>query len=143
MTEFVTAPRFVTPNDYFNYTGQDLNKILRANENDSNKANLFLKNVEEDLMFRVDHLSFRLYRWENLTDYQLECLRRAIIKQAEYVIRNSDIMTDSGYDVEKGKIISRSELEEIALCVPAKDALQACGLLNHVIMNYRRYPRSL
>ncbi len=143
MTEFTTAPKFVTPDDFFNYTGRSLDAILQPNENESNKSNLFLKNVEEDLMFRVDHLSFRVYRWDNLTDYQLNCLKRAIIKQAEYVLRNGDLMTDSGYDIEKGKVITRAEIEEIGLCVPATDALQSCGLLNRVIKNYHRYPRSI
>ena len=143
MTEFTTAPKFVTPDDFFNYTGRSLDAILQPNENESNKSNLFLKNVEEDLMFRVDHLSFRVYRWDNLTDYQLNCLKRAIIKQAEYVLRNGDLMTDSGYDIEKGKVITRAEIEESGLCVPVTDALQSCGLLNRVIENYYRYPRSI
>ena len=143
MTEFTTAPKFVTPDDFFNYTGRSLDAILQPNENESNKSNLFLKNVEEDLMFRIDHLSFRVYKWDNLTEYQLSCLKRAIIKQAEYVLRNGDLMTDSGYDIEKGKVITRAEIEEIGLCVPATDALQSCGLLNRVIKNYYRYPRSI
>lgn len=143
MTEFTTAPKFVTPDDFFNYTGRSLDAVLQPNENESNKSNLFLKNIEEDLMFRVDHLSFRVYKWDNLTEYQLSCLKRAIIKQAEYVLRNGDLMTDSGYDIEKGKVITRAEIEEIELCVPATDALQSCGLLNRVIKNYHRYPRSI
>ena len=143
MTEFGTSPKFVTPDDFFNYTGRDLRAILKPNDNISNSAELFLKNIEDDLMFRVDKLSFRLYPWDNLCQYQLDCMKRAVIKQAEYVLRNSDIMTDSGYDIEKGRIISRAELEEIALCPATIDALNACGLLNHVIRNHPRFPRTI
>ena len=61
MTEFETSPKFVTPDDFFNYTGRDLRAILKPNDNISNSAELFFKNIEDDLMFRVDKLSFRLY----------------------------------------------------------------------------------
>ena len=107
MTEFNTSPRFVTADDYFNYTGKDLNAELQSN----------------------DHLP----------KYQADCFRRAIIQQAYYVLRNSELSSDSGYDLEKGVIIPRATLEEIMLSPAAKDTLISCGLLNHVIRNRRRY----
>lgn len=139
MTEFNTSPRFVTADDYFNYTGKDLNAELQSNENESNKADLFLKNIEDELMARIDRISFRVYDYDNLPKYQAECFRRAIIQQAYYVLRNSELSSDSGYDLEKGVIIPRATLEEIMLSPAAKDTLISCGLLNHVIRNRRRY----
>ena len=99
MTEFNTSPRFVTSDDYFNYTGKDLNAELQSNENESNKADLFLKNIEDELMARIDRISFRVYDYDNLPKYQADCFRRAIIQQAYYVIRNSELSNDSEYDL--------------------------------------------
>lgn len=136
-----TTAKFICPEDYFNYTGQDLRAILNPNNNISNQADIFLMNVEEYLMARIDKISFRLYDWDNLSEFQIHCLQIAIIKQAEYILRNSDIFTDSGYDPEKGVVISRQQLETIQICSASIDELVRCGLLNHVIRNRQRFVR--
>lgn len=134
-----TKAIFVSPEDYLNYTGQDLNAIMNPNQNVSNQADIFLMNIEEYLMARIDKMSFRLYDWDKLSDFQIRCLQIAIIKQAEYILRNSDIFTDSGYDPEKGVVIGRQQLEQIQLCPASVDELYRCGLLNHVIRNRPRF----
>ena len=134
-----TEPRFVKIDDYFNYTGKNLSEMLQLNANESNQANIFLKNVESDLMSRVDAISFRIYPWEHLSPFQLECLQEAIILQADYVIRNGDMMSDSGYEPERGFVASMDRIQEVALSPKSKDRLIKCGLLNHVIKNRRRF----
>lgn len=134
-----TTPRFVTPSDFFNYTGKDLNAELQDNDNNSNKANIFLMQIEDRLLARIDNASFRVYSWDNLSDFQKECLQKAIITEAQYILRNSDLFTDSGYDLEKGEIISIEKLQKISICKSAIDFLQQCGLYNHVIMNRHRW----
>ncbi|WP_281512259.1 hypothetical protein [Mammaliicoccus vitulinus] len=133
-----TEPIFVKPSDFNNYTGKDINLLLHSNSNESNKANLFFVAIEDKLLSRIDMMSFRLSKWENLSPYQLECLQKAIIYQAEYVLRNSDLSTDSGYDVGEGEKIDYDKLQKIAICGASIDILTVCGLINHVIQNRRR-----
>lgn len=138
-TKLRTTPRFVTPSDFENYTGHNLSYLLKANENESNKANLFLMDIEECLLARIDATSFRVTQWDRLTGFQLESLQKAIIKQAEYILRNSDLFTDSGYDLEKGQLIPFEELQKIAICRTSIDYLKNCGLFNQVISNKNRF----
>lgn len=136
-----TEPRFVKSSDYENYTGRSLNAELKANQNESNKANLFLMQIEDMLLARIDKVSFRLYDWNCLSEFQKECLQKAIIVEVEYIIRNSNLFTDSGYDPERGEIIDINKLQNIAICPTAIDFLSNCGLYNHVIKNRYRFLR--
>ena len=132
-------PRFVTASDFYNYTGKELNALLKVNNNSSNVANIFLMQVEDRLLARLDVISCRTTDWGNLTDYQMESLQKAIITQAEYILRNSDLFTDSGYDLEKGEVISFEKLQNITICKSAIDFLYGCGLYSHVMINRNRY----
>lgn len=134
-----TTPIFVKPSDFENYTGKNLMRLLKIDDNSSNKADLFLMQVEDRLLARIDATSFRTTNWNCLTEFQLESLQKAIIVQAEYIIRNSDLFTDSGYDLEKGQIISPEELNKIVICNTAIDFLRNCGLFNHVISGGRYF----
>jgi len=136
-----TEAYFVKPDDFFNYTGRDLNAELQINGNLSNAANIFLMQIEDRLLARIDMMSFRIHRWDQLSDYQKESLQKAIIVEAEYIIRNSDLFTDSGYDLEKGEVISSAKLRDIEICRASLDLLRKCGLLNQVIQNRYRWNR--
>ena len=139
MTKLKTTPRFVAPSDFENYTGKNLNLLLKSNSNESNKANIFLKEIEDCLFARLDNDSFRTTDWNRLTDLQLESVQIAIIKQAEYILRNSDLFTDSGYDLEKGEVMNFDKIRNISVCSTSRDLLFNCGLYSHVISNrYRR-----
>ena len=136
-----TEPRFVRPSDYENYTGNNLNRLLNIDSASENIANKFLLRVEDTLLARIDEISYRVQHWEDLTGFQKENLQKAIIEQASYIIRNSDIFTDSGYDLEKGQIIDNSKLYELEICRISKTYLRNCGLLNQTIQNRRRFNR--
>lgn len=138
-----TEPRFVTPADFFNYWGVDLNFLLKNQANISNKANIFLMLVEDRLMNWIDTNTFRNVKWEDLTPFQLENLQLAILTQAMYVYRNSDISLDSGYDPEKGIIAPKEQLNKIVICEAAIDFLRSAGLFNLTISNKRRRTRFL
>lgn len=132
--------KFVTPDDYNNFFGQNLNAMLKIKDNTSNVANIFLMHVENKVLERIDSTSFRVENWDRLSELQLEKLQQAILYQAEYVIRNGDIFSDSGYDLEKGEVISIEKLQKIAICRTSIDFLKNAGLFNQVIKNRRRYP---
>jgi hypothetical protein len=108
---------------------------LQVNDNESNKVDLFLMYIEDTMLDRVDATGFRIYDYNHLTPYQKEQLQRALIYQTDYIIRNGDLFTDSGYDVDKGFIADYSKIQQIALCRPAIDALLNSGIYNHKIKN--------
>lgn len=137
--EIRTTPRFVTPEDFLNRYGIDLNKRLKDDDNPSNKANCFLLNIEERLMSWIDKTSFRNYNWENLEPYQLEHWCNAILLQAKYVLRNGDLSTDSGYDIDGGVIASREQINSIEIAQPVIDELARGSLMNHIVENRTRY----
>lgn len=139
-----TSARFVTPSDFLVYTGINLEAELKDETSmvDSNKADRFLMRVEDRLLTWVDSNTWRRFRWEDLYGEQKEALQKAILLQALYVFRNSDISTDSGYDVQRGKIISKQDLKDIEICDASIDMLKSHGLYNHVMSNHRRYNRT-
>lgn len=138
-----THAMFVTPADFKNYYGLDLEAELKEDgaELDSNRAASFLMRVEDRLLSWIDANTWRNRRWECISPNQKEHLQKAIIIQAMYVFRNSDISLDSGYDPQRGKIIDKIDLQRIEICDAALDQLKTCGLYNHVMKNHYRWPR--
>ena len=134
-----TKPRFVTKDDFFNYTTIDLDDALNVKDKSSNLANLFLMRTEDRLINFIDAETYRIFSWDSLNARQKENLQKAIIEQAEYILRNSDLFTDSGYDPEKGIITDSSKLYEISICKTAINYLKNAGLYNKVIINRRRF----
>lgn len=138
-----TEPRFVSSDDFRNYWGVDLNAELRDNDNVSNKANIFLMIVEDRVMSWIDANTFRNVPWEKLSAFQLEEFQKAILTQAMYMFRNSDISLDSGYDPEKGIIASKEDLDKITISQSVINFLKTAGLCNYNISNRRRKTRFL
>ena len=147
-------PQFVSPEDFLNYWGVDLNSKLKSNSNDSNKANIFLKRVEDRLMSWIDANTFRIISWDILRgDYnkyrddkereiaekQKDAWRLAILTQAMYIFKNSEIGLDSGYDPEKGIVAKKDDLSAIEICQSAIDYIKVAGLYNHVVTNRIRH----
>lgn len=133
-------PKFVTPDDFENYWGINLNAELKG-DNYSNKADKFLLRIENRLMNWLNANTFRICDWDNLTDFQLENLQLAILEQAMYVYKNSDLALDSGYDPDSGIIADYEKINSIAICQPAIDYLKTAGLFNLRVRNKRRYTR--
>lgn len=135
-----TEARFVTPDDFENYWGTNLNSLLKG-KNYSSKAEIFLKVVEDRLLNWIDANTFRVTQWDELTDFQIEQLQLAILTQAMYVFRNSDISLDSGYDPDSGIVADRGTLSGLVVSQAALDFLKTAGLYNHRIRNRRRFTR--
>lgn len=138
-----TEAQFVTPMDFYNYYGIDLNSMLKVNNNTSNKSNIFLARVESRLMSWIDSHSYRNIEWDDLEGKRLELFQEAILIQAMYIYRNSDISMDSGYDPEKGIVATREELEKIEISRATLDCLINAGLFNLQIQNRFRTITSL
>lgn len=146
-------PQFVSTSDFYNYWGVDLNEQLARTGNPSNFANMFLRRVEDRIMNWIDSNTFRLYSWDTYKDsyncgneikqkyinIQKDYFRKAILEQAMYVFKNSDIGQDSGYDPERGIVASQEDLQSIEICRPCINFLKNAGLYNHVMKNRNRY----
>lgn len=134
-----TEPRFVKPADYFNYHGVNLDEELQTSANESNKSNIFLMKLEDKLINTMDFTACRVQSLNHLSEYQKECLQKGILTQAEYVLRNGDISTDSGYDLDKGTITSMDNLIKIKICPSAYEFLMNSGIWSRVFVNRPRY----
>jgi hypothetical protein len=134
-------PQFISPDDFENYWGINLREKLKDNSNSSNKANIFLKRVELRVINWIDSNTFRVTSWDNLTDFQLEHFRIALLEQAMYIYRNSDLALDSAYDPEKGFVAENGKLKAIEICEPCLRELKLAGLYNLNILNRNRYTK--
>ena len=132
-------PEFVTKEDFKSMWGVDLDSTLRGD--DAQKSNVFLARIERQLKAYIDEGSFRQYHWDEIKLNQkwLEALQTAILTQAYYVYRNSDISTDSGYDPDKGVIAPKQTLEAIKVCPEAITYLKNAGLFSQTMQNHRRH----
>ena len=136
--EFKT--KYITLDEFKEYTGIDLELQLKSDDNPSNTANAFLLRIENRLASYLDARFYRKVDFEfpKFTNYQKEHYKLALLEQAMYVFRNGDISTDSGYDPEKGVIIKNDEKQDLIISPNAKDNLILCGLWCRKIKNRAR-----
>ena len=145
-------PQYVSTDDFLNYWGIDLKEKLNKGANTSNFADMFLRRIEDRLMTWIDKTTFRIYSWDIYKDdykcgdeYKQKAIdeskdywKKAILEQAMYVFKNSDIGQDSGYDPEKGIVAPEYDLQAIEICRPCINFLISAGLYNHVMRNRPR-----
>ena len=122
--------KYITADEFREYTGVDLEAELRDTSNPSNKVNAFLKRIEDRMeVFMNTHFFKNVQEeWPCFTDFQKEHYKLALIEQAYYVFKNGDIYSDSGYDPDKGIVASKHALSEITIAPAAKDHLRMTGL---------------
>lgn len=136
-----TKPRFITPNDYFSYWGENIDSYLEDGSNISNQAELFLLHVENDLLAYIDANTYRVTRLDRLSPFQLEQWKLALLYQAKYRLKNGDTGMDPGYDVESGIIADKKTLNTIKVSDTVIEYLKRAGLWNQNIKNRRRFMR--
>jgi hypothetical protein len=121
-------PKYVTKDDFRNFTGIDLDLELRDKDDTSNKSNIFISQIENWCETYIQYHSAQKIEYTSLTTEQQEHFKRGILYQMEYVIRNSDISTDSGYNPESGPVTDINYLERIALSNNAKMEFHMAGV---------------
>lgn len=99
------------------------------------------------LLVRVENrlsafLNSKFYRniereYPEFTDYQKEHYKLALMEQVFYVFKNGDISTDSGYEPDKGVIISAQDTQKKLISQNAIDELILCGLWCRKIKTHR------
>ncbi len=116
--------KYITADDFKNYFGVDLGAEL--NENPIG----FLMRIEIRMESYLNSMFYRNIEREypKFSDYQKLHYKLALLEQAMYVMKNGDISVDSGYDPEKGEIISQATIDKIAIGLNAKNELILCGL---------------
>ena len=124
--------KYITLDEFKEYTGIDLELQLKSDDNPSNTANAFLARIENRMHAFIDSNFVRNVdkEYPNFSDYQKEHYKLALIEQALYVFRNGDISSDSGYDSEKGIVAGKHDLKELIIAPNAVDELRLCGLWN-------------
>ncbi len=134
---------FVTENDFLEYTGIDLNTELKG---DSSAATRFLNRAENLFLNWCDaNLGSRYWSWEYISNnpQYAESVRQAVLEQSLYMYRNGDLFSDSGYDPQRGSMISKDDLRRRAISDTAVDIMKASGLFSHILRNRRRYGNML
>ena len=114
--------KYITADDFKNYFGVDLGAEL--NENPTS----FLMRIETRMESYLNSMFYRNIEREypTFSDYQKLHYKLALLEQAMYVTKNGDISVDSGYDPEKGEIISQATIDKIAIGLNAKNELILC-----------------
>ena len=133
----------VNPDDFKNMFGKDLRNMLKGSDNDSNYAEIFLNMVQDFLMDWCDERGFRRVKFDQLSPLQLEAFQKAVLYQAFYTWRNgaAGLGLDSGYDAEKGIVITASDLERIEVPQRVVTLLHESGMFNLKMRNRPRITR--
>lgn len=135
---------FITPDEFKNhpYGGFDLREALRSEmaANQSNQAELFIAAVTKHLMSWIDMVTFRNVQWWELTPFQLEHWKDALVAQTQYTYREGlkALGMMSGADDERGKILDLNYIQSVEVCQLCKEELTIAGLLNYNIINRRK-----
>jgi len=122
--------KYITADEFREYTGIDLAEELRDTSNPSNKINAFLKRIEDRMEVFLNANFFKNITelYPQFSNEQKLHYKLALIEQAYYVFKNGDISTDSGYDPEKGIIVSKHARTEITLAPNTINHLRMTGL---------------
>lgn len=127
--------KYITPIDYLNYFGENLDTILPDDDMPSGKSDRFIARVEDEVASILESKCFKRidYEYVDFTEYQKRCYKMALLHQVHYKIENGDIINDSGYDPTTGKVIKEMDLKEIELSRQTIRYLNLCGLWNRNI----------
>lgn len=122
--------KYITKDEFKEYSGIDLDATLKDDSNPSNKTNAFIKRIENRMSAYLDANFYRNAdkEYPHFTDYQKEHYKYALMEQMIYELRNGEISTDSGYDPEKGEVMNADRLKALIIAPNAKDQLCLCGL---------------
>lgn len=133
-------PKYVTPDFFREYSGEDLGAVLKGDANPSDKANAFLYRLEGRVgAFLASHfLRDPEEEWPRMSEYQRKMYREALCEQAIYTLRNSEIITDSGYDPESGVVATRDQLVQLSIAPACQQKLELCGLWCRHIRGFRK-----
>ena len=128
-TKYITLDEF---DEYF----PEIN--IRLALGGETNALAYLKRIEDRLQTFIDvnfHIQTdRLY--PTFTDYQKYHYKRALLEQAIYIFKNSDLSVDSGFDTDRGVVADINTIQKVAIAPNTKQELVLCGLWSRHLKNY-------
>lgn len=120
--------RFINCDDVQIYFGVDLRSKFSESGNPNESATAFIMRLEDRMEAFVEGNFHRKVYYDQMSDYQKECWRKALLEQAIYIYRNGDISVGSGFDYENGETASNETIVEKSVAPNAKMYLKMCGL---------------
>lgn len=119
--------KYITPDDINENFPE-----LHFSESIGNKAEelALINRVERRVATFLDANFYRKVdkEYPQLTDYQKDHYRYALMEQVAYMFKNGDISLDSGYDAEHGVKATRPQIKDVIICENAKEELMLCGM---------------
>lgn len=127
--------RYITGDDFLQYTGIDLGAKLKGNADPSDKVYIFLNQIEVRMEAFMNANFFKNIRdyWPIWNDYRKQEYKYALLEQALYVFRNGDISIDSGYEPDEGIKLDPETRKKITIAPNAIDHLINTGLWTRLI----------
>jgi hypothetical protein len=131
-TKYITLDEF---DEYFPEIGP-----VRQALGSEQRALAWLKRIEDRMeVFLNSNFNRNIEQeWPVFTQNMKEHYKKALLEQAIYIFRNSDISVDSGYDPEKGEVMNIDRLKKITLAPNAYDHLRMCGLTGRQLLSLRQ-----
>lgn len=129
------TPQYITADQFYDLFGIDLSLELKNNDNTGNKVNSFLFRVESVVLGFMQVDMYKKIDFNDLSAYQLGLMRLAMLEQAQYMLRNGDVTTDSGYDPTNGVVVNREVLKGLTLAPMTIRHLTMAGLFSRKIQH--------
>lgn len=122
--------RYITADEFLQYTGINLREELNDTSNGSDKVNAFLKRTEDRIEAFLNAKFFKNVSdlYPEFSEFQKKHYKLALLEQAYYVFKNGDISSDSGYNQETLEIANQRKLRALAVAPNAIDHLRLTGL---------------
>lgn len=129
----------ITNDEFKIYSGKDLTLYLTDSDNPSNEVKAFLYRKQLNIDTFIEAQMFKQLRYENMSDYQKQHYKVAVMEQIIYELRNGEISTDSGYDNEVGALSNIDYLTYITISSETKRHLQVAGLWSRKVKGSRTF----
>jgi len=129
----------ITNDEFKIYSGKDLTLYLTDSDNPSNEVKAFLYRKQLNIDTFIEAQMFKQLRYENMSDYQKQHYKVAVMEQIIYELRNGEISTDSGYDNEVGALSNIDYLTYITISPETKRHLQVAGLWSRKVKGSRTF----
>ena len=122
--------RYITADEFLQYTGINLREELNDTSNGSDKVNAFLKRTEDRMEAFLNAKFFKNVSdlYPEFSEFQKKHYKLALLEQVYYVFKNGDISSDSGYNQETLEIANQRKLRALAVAPNAIDHLRLTGL---------------
>ena len=122
--------RYITADEFLQYTGINLREELNDTSNGSDKVNAFLKRTEDRMEAFLNAKFFKNVSdlYPEFSEFQKKHYKLALLEQAYYVFKNGDISSDSGYNQETLEIANQRKLRALTVAPNAINHLRLTGL---------------